>query len=91
MHASGCIGNHLYPPQWTESFNNTTPSSHHHYLTSFIRGYPARACAARGKVISRGVREVIKPGLNSGLWTGLDSGLDWILDWTGFWTGVKEF
>ena len=22
MRASGCIGNHLSPPQWTESFNN---------------------------------------------------------------------
>ena len=45
--------------------------------------YPARACAARGKVISRGYTcfqgEAVKPGLD---WT-LDSGLDWTLDWTG--------
>ena len=32
MHAFGCIGNHLYPPQWTESFNNPTLIINCYYL-----------------------------------------------------------
>ena len=51
--------------------------------------YPARACAARGKVISRGVVvwEAVKPGLD---WT-MDWTVDWTVDWTMDWTAWEPF